>query len=580
MKLHEALKIVHTAPPEGAESLSVHLVCGFTPLHLATFLAAHLRERLPGRAIEVRTGVYGDLAGNLARLRESPFAAAAVVIEWADLDPRLGLRGLGGWGPKLLEDIRSNLEASTRRILRTLEELAGAGPIALCLPTLPLPPISYLPSAQLGVDELLWRRVLQEFALAAAGLRNVKLVNGQHLDEVSPTPERLDVKSELTTGFPYRVGHASQLAALLAELIQPRAPKKGLITDLDDTLWRGILGEEGVKGVSWDLDRRSHVHALYQQLLGALAESGVLVGVASKNDPALVQEALQREDLLVLKGQLFPVEANWRQKSRSIERILAAWNIGADAVVFVDDSPLELAEVNALYPEMECLLFPKSDDQAVYELLRKLRDLFGKPAILEEDAIRAESIRRAGAFRTGAEGESGQSLEAFLEQVDAEVTFAPIDAEGQARAFELINKTNQFNLNGRRLSEADFQAALRRPGAVSLLISYRDKYGPLGKISALLGQVEGSVLTIDTWVLSCRAFSRHIEHRCLEHLFEQWGVSEIELDYQPTPRNGPVGEFLAGFLGGEAGPPYRIRHQLFMDRKPALFHNLRKAEYV
>lgn len=580
MKLHEALKIVHAAPPEGAESLLVHLVCGFTPLHLATFLTAHLRQRLPGRAVEIRTGVYGDLAGNLARLRGTPPGAAAVVIEWADLDPRLGLRGLGGWGPKLLDDVRRNVEASTNRILRALEELAEAGPVALSLPTLPLPPVSYLPAAQLGVEELLWRRALQEFALGAAGLRNLRLVNGGRLDELSPASERLDVKAELATGFPYHVSHASQVAALLAELIQPRPPKKGLITDLDDTLWRGILGEEGVKGVSWDLDRRSHGHALYQQLLGALAESGVLVGVASKNDPALVQEALQREDLLVPTGQLFPVEANWQQKSRSIERILAAWNIGADAVVFVDDSPIELAEVNALYPEMECLLFSKSDDQAVYDLLRKLRDLFGKPAILEEDAIRAESIRRAGAFRAGAEDGPGQSLEAFLEQVDAELTIARIDAEGQARAFELINKTNQFNLNGRRLSEADFQAALRRPGAVSLLISYRDKYGPLGKISALLGRVEASVLTIDSWVLSCRAFSRHIEHRCLEHLFEQWGVSEIELDYRPTARNGPVGEFLAGFLDGEPGPPHRIQRQVFMDRKPALFQVLRNAEYV
>lgn len=580
MKLTEALKILQADPLEGEESLTIHLVCGFTPLHLATFLAAHLRERLQGRAVEIRTGVYGDLAGNLTRLRKSPFDAAAVVLEWSDLDPRLGLRGLGGWGPKLLHDIRGNIEASTSRILGTLEELAEQGTIALCLPTLPLPPVSYLPAAQLGVHELQWRRALQEFALSAAGLRNVRLVNGAYLDEVSPLPERLDVKSELATGFPYRLAHASQVAALLTGLIEPRAPKKGLITDLDDTLWRGILGEDGVKGVSWDLHKRSHVHALYQQLLGALAESGVLIGVASKNDPALVAEAMEREDLLIPKSQLFPIEANWQQKSRSIARILRTWNIGADAVVFVDDSPSELAEVKALYPEMECLLFPKTDDHAVYQLLGKLRGLFGKGALLEEDAMRAESLRRAGAFRTEAESASGLTLEAFLEKADAELTFTRIDPDGEARAFELINKTNQFNLNGRRLSEAEFQAALRRSGAVSLLISYKDKYGPLGKISALLGRVEDSILKVDTWVLSCRAFSRHIEHRCLELLFEQWGVSEIELDYQPTARNGPVSEFLAHYIDGVLGPPYRIQRQVFMDKKPALFHNVRKAEYV
>ena len=145
---------------------------------------------------------------------------------------------------------------------------------------------------------------------------------------------------------------------MLADLIQPRPAKKGLITDLDDTLWRGLLGEEGVAGISWDLDRHSHIHALYQQTLRALAESGVLIAVASKNDPALVTEALARRDLLLPKDCLFPIEVNWKAKSQSVYRILEAWNINADAVVFVDDSPIELAEVQSLFPAIKCLRFP------------------------------------------------------------------------------------------------------------------------------------------------------------------------------------------------------------------------------
>jgi HAD superfamily phosphatase (TIGR01681 family) len=345
MKLAEALKIVQAAPAD-AEKFTVYLACGILPLHLATFLAAQLAARLPKRAIAIQTGLYGDLPGNLAQLAESSAHAGALVIEWSDLDPRLGLRRLGGWGPSVLPDIQASVQQSANQLLALLEASAlstsatFSGPIALCLPTLPLPPISYQPVDQFGLANLRLEQTLADFALQAGQIPGVKVLSRPRLDAVSPISERLDVKSELATGFPYRTTHAAKVAELLAGLIQPAPAKKGLITDLDDTLWRGLLGEEGVAGVSWELDRRSHIHALYQQLLGALSESGVLLGVASKNDPALVDEALDRQDLLLQRDRLFPVEVNWGPKSQSIGRILAAWNIDPDAVVFLGDSPL------------------------------------------------------------------------------------------------------------------------------------------------------------------------------------------------------------------------------------------------
>src|SRR5712691_11459908 len=108
MKLAEALRIVQAAPSADASKFSVYLACGIFPLHLTTFLAAHLRERLPNQAIEILTGLYGDLPGNLESLRKSSADAAAVVIEWSDFDPRLGLRRLGGWGPNILPDVQAN----------------------------------------------------------------------------------------------------------------------------------------------------------------------------------------------------------------------------------------------------------------------------------------------------------------------------------------------------------------------------------------------------------------------------------------------------------------------------------------
>lgn len=574
MKLSEALKISQTNLPADAGKLSVFLACGFTPQILSTFLTAHLRERLPNRGVEIEIGVYGDLIGNVERLLKSLSGTGVLMIEWADLDPRLGVRGLGGWSPNLLSDIAENVQASVNRILQMFRDAPASFPVAVSLPTLPLPPISYLPAAQFSVTEILLKRTVQDFALSIHEFSNVKIVNQSRLDELAPVSERLDVKAELTSGFPYRITFADKIAESLAELILPPAPKKGLITDLDDTLWRGILGESGVAGVSWELDRQSHIHALYQQTLHALADSGALVGVASKNDADLVHKAFEREDLVVAKKHLFPVEANWGQKSLSVDRILKAWNINADAVVFIDDSPIELAEVKAAHPSMECVLFPKNDPDAAYRLMKDLRGMFGKAAILEEDKIRIDSLRRAQEFQSETANESVQSLEDFLKNLDAEITFSPIDAESEARAFELINKTNQFNLNGKRLGEHEFQAALKRAGAVSLVISYKDKFGPLGKIAVLLGAVDDSVCKIDAWVMSCRAFSRHIEHRCLEYLFETCGVSAIELDYEPTERNEPTRQFLAQFVDGKPDSPCRIERESFMNRKPALFHKV------
>lgn len=575
MKLSEALKITQALPHSGAQEFEVYLACGIFPLHLTTFLAAHLRRRLPDRAIEIQTGLYGDLPGNLEQLRKSSARAGVVIVEWSDLDPRLGLRRLGGWGPNILPDIQAGVEQTASQLLERLAAAAQSIPLALSLPTIPLPPISYQPGEQFGIANLRLEKTLADFALDAAEIPHVKIVNRQRLDTISAVSERLDVKSELSTGFPYRTTHASRLSELIAYLIHPRPPKKGLITDLDDTLWRGLLGEEGVNGISWELDRRSHIHALYQQLLRALSESGVLIGVASKNDPALVREALARQDLILPAEYLFPVEVNWGPKSQSIGRILEAWNINADAVVFIDDSALELAEVKSLYPEMECLRFSIDDEQSVYGLLENLRDLFAKPAILADDVIRVASVRSGSEFQSHAQTESARPLEDFLEQVNAELTLSGIPLNGEPRAVELVNKTNQFNLNGRRLDDGEFQTALNRPNAVSLLVSYDDKYGPLGKIAVLLGQVESSVLKIDTWVMSCRAFSRYIEHRCLEYLFESLDVAEIELEYRETARNGPVREFLSQFVDMESAGPIRIDRETFMNEKPKLSHKIK-----
>jgi HAD superfamily phosphatase (TIGR01681 family) len=167
----------------------------------------------------------------------------------------------------------------------------------------------------------------------------VRILSSEHIDRGSPISSRFDIKSELVAGFPYATAHADVLGEALANLVLPRPRKKGLITDLDDTFWAGIVGEVGPAAVQFDLESGTQIHAIYQQFLASLADAGVLVGVASRNDAEVVQEALSSRDLHIDAARLFPIEAHWGEKSESVRRILQAWNIAPDAVVFVDDSP-------------------------------------------------------------------------------------------------------------------------------------------------------------------------------------------------------------------------------------------------
>lgn len=575
MKLIEALEVLRKTAPDGAERFVASLVCGFTPLHLRTFLAAQLQLLYPFRRVKVDTGLYGDFFGNLSKLRELRPEAGIVVMEWQDLDPRLGIRSLGGWLPNAFPDILENVKAHATSIQSAIESISRELPISVCFPTLPLPPISYAPSWEASAFETQLRARVSTMAEKIHQLPNVKVVNPQQLDLLSPPGQRFDVDSELLTGFPYRLPHAAALAELLGRLVNSPAPKKGLITDLDDTIWNGILGEVGPEGVSWDLDHHSQMHGVYQQLLHALSAEGVLVAIASKNDPKLVDEVIRSRSPILPQQALFPIEVNWGPKSESVSRILRAWNVAADSVVFVDDSLMELAEVKTAYPEIECLRFPEGDNQAVYDLLRRLRDLFGKSAVREEDGIRLDSLRRAASLRQNQEFVEG-SPEKFLEQAGAEITFTFDGKTLDPRALELINKTNQFNLNGRRHTQSALQSYLRDPGAFLLVVSYRDKYGPLGKIAVIAGRSLHRKLQIDTWVMSCRAFSRRIEHRCLEELIAKFDAEEVELDFSATPRNGPIQIFLTEILGGKPDSLCRLPASQFRAKRPKTYHQVQE----
>jgi FkbH-like protein len=559
MNLQEALRVIRDSGSRPGDALKVCLVCSFTPVHLATFLSAHLIGANAGRRVQCITTGYGSLVDGLRGADAHAVQAVAVVIQWTDLDPRLGLRRTGGWQRSVLDDICQGATQRLTDIYEHVRRLSSQTKTVISLPCLPLPPAFPTPAWSLSPFEAQLRHAVTEFAVACSKLRMVAVLNEQWLEALVAGSERHDAKGEIAVDSPLRVACTSALGKGLATLITPPAALKGIITDLDDTVWRGIIGDVGVETVSWNLDGASQNHALYQQLLEALASNGVLLAVASKNDPDTAAAGLARADLLVPGSRFYPVEASWSAKSDMVGRILTTWNVGEDAVLFVDDNPMEIAQIQSRFPSMKCLLFPTRDlDQSV-RLLSEIRDLFGTQEITEEDLLRSESIRRGEG--SVPHNSSETDIEDFLAQMDATLDIHFGADPSDARPLQLINKTNQFNINGIRLSDSAWMKLIADPKAVILVASYTDKFGPLGKIAVAVGEFEGSTFSVQHWVLSCRAFARRIEYRMLEVLFRTLDVRSIEFRYNQTEKNQAFGHFLQGLMGSTvSGPVVMTRH--------------------
>lgn len=549
MTLLEALERVgeHNAHRQG-DVLKCLFLCGFSSLHLKTFLHAELIELIPDRKIIFEEGLFDDVRRSLMDLCPSDFSFVVLALEWSDFDPRLGLRNTGSWLPGDLNDILGNVRKSAEFFRERIALLSKEAPFTMSLPSLPLPPVHFGKNHEGNAWSFAIDREISSFAESVASLQNVRIVSPQRMLLETPPSLRRDPKGDIAYGFPYTLEFAAVLGRFLAELAANVPPMKGVVTDLDGTLWRGILGDDGVDGVSWDLDHGSQMHALYQKVLHSMANAGTLVAVASKNDAALVERAFLRRDILLPRDSVFPLEAHWENKTTSLRRILKVWNIGEDAAVFIDDNPREIEEVRTAFPRMQCLRFPSDDPGEILELLFRLRDLCGKSTIAKEDAIRLSSIRNGTDFVEAVTEDDPDRYEVLLRESNARISASFSKNPVDPRALELINKTNQFNMSGRRRTESEWISYLKAENTLLLIVSYDDRYGSLGKISVLTGERTAKEFRVTNWVMSCRAFGRRIEYQALRLLFEKTGVDAIRIFYEPTERNIPFFKFINTIL--------------------------------
>jgi FkbH-like protein len=321
--------------------------------------------------------------------------------------------------------------------------------------------------------------------------------------------------------------------------------RKCLVLDLDNTLWGGVIGDDGVDGIA--LGQNSAVgeaHVALQRFLLDLRGRGVVLTVCSKNEEANARIPFREHPEMVLKEDHIAVFiANWSDKANNLREIAATLNIGTDSLVFLDDNPVERGQVRQVLPEV-----------AVPELTEDPADYIGLLAnagYFDAIAISDEDIARADFYQSNAARVSLQkvgNIEEYLRSLDMVATLSGFNAVGRVRIAQLINKSNQFNLTTRRYSESDVEAFENDPAKFCLQVRLADRFGDNGMISVIIFDRNTEEWSCDTWLMSCRVLGRRVEELVLSTVAEaakRSGARRLKGTYLPTKKNGLVADHFA-----------------------------------
>jgi len=318
--------------------------------------------------------------------------------------------------------------------------------------------------------------------------------------------------------------------------------KKCLVLDLDNTLWGGVVGDDGVQNLILGRDHPVGEAFLdFQQYVKDLQRRGVILAICSKNNIEDAKEGFSRAESILKLENFSAIRANWNPKPENIREIAAELNIGLDSVVFVDDNPVERALVADQLPEVAT---PDLGSD-----VSRFAEILEAEHYFEVHCVVGDDLNRSAYYNANVERKARQaSFEdygEFLASLDmsAEIaSFAPMYLE---RITQLINKTNQFNLTTRRYTSAEVFAMAHDPKCVTLYGRLCDKFGDNGLVSVLVGRIESASLAIDLWLMSCRVLNREMELAMFDALIEQCrarGIHQIVGVYIPSKKNRMVAD--------------------------------------
>jgi FkbH-like protein len=408
-------------------------------------------------------------------------------------------------------------------------------------------PLGHLSSGIVGSRYAMLQALNRELAAAASG--QVSIVDCDRLASDFGRHRWFDDRYWFRSKQAVALDALPMLARHTAAVIAGRLglSRKCLVLDLDNTLWGGVIGEDGIEGIVLGGDGIGEAYVAFQEYVLELKERGVILAVASKNNEGDAREVFERHPEMRIRLEDISVFAvNWEDKPANMRRIAQTLDLGLDALVLADDNPAERQIVRRLVPEVDVLALPV--EPAGFR--RVLADYLGfeSPAFTTEDRARtAQYHARAEASELRS---SAADIESFYRDLRMRAVVAPFDELHLPRIEQLVGKTNQFNLTTRRHSGVELRAFMASDSHLTRYLRLVDRFGDHGLVAVLIGVIEGGVIDIDTFLMSCRVIGRTVEAQLLAHLCAEaqaMGCRTLRGTYVPTAKNAIVRDLYERF---------------------------------
>ncbi len=345
--------------------------------------------------------------------------------------------------------------------------------------------------------------------------------------------------------IPFSEGFLALLAKKLVSHVKAKAGviRKCLVLDCDNTLWGGIIGEDGIDGIALGSDWPGREYVNFQKAILELYQHGVILAINSKNNEQDVMQVLREHPFMILKEEHFAaIIVNWNPKPQNMAKLAELINIGMDSLVFVDDNPAERQLMRQMQPQVEVLELP--DNPALFEKTLREMSFFAKTSLTEEDKKRGE-IYAAQRKRTELQ-RSSVSFDDYLKSLEMVCSIRQAEEKDVKRAAQLTQRTNQFNLTTRRYREADITAMMNNPGWRVYVLGLKDKFGDNGTVGLALVETQPKCWRIDTFLMSCRVIGRQVEDAFVDRICRdavQVGCENISAEYIPSAKNDLVADF-------------------------------------
>lgn len=394
-------------------------------------------------------------------------------------------------------------------------------------------------------DSFLFQQRKLNFLLmqGCQNVKNVYIIDLDALQSICGREKFSDPKLYYIAKMPVSVDVLPEVAKKVIDQIQALRgiTKKCLVLDLDNTLWGGVIGDDGLSGIQIGELGTGHAFSDFQAWLKQMKNRGMLLAVCSKNNEPAAKEPFEKHPEMILRLEdISMFVANWEDKASNIRNIQKTLNIGMDSLVFLDDNPFERNLVRSMIPEITVPELP--EDPALYLTYLRSLGLFETASYSAEDAGRTQQYRQQ-AERAVFEN-SFQSYDAYLEGLAMEAVAAPFDAFHYPRIAQLTQRSNQFNLRTVRYTEAEIEAISQNENHICLYFTLKDKFGDHGLISVvILDRQEDNSLFVSEWLMSCRVLKRGMEEFIVNKILQtaaDKGYTKVIGEYIPTPKNAMV----------------------------------------